>query len=89
MSLDPKQGSSTISGGLDSREKWCPPCELFFRNLEEAHEDGNGKLSQVVRVQERGEPKSGTGFMFDWAMGTVVHTCNYMKGLYGEAKRVC
>ena len=62
----------------------CPPCELLFRNLERAGEDN--KLSQVVRVQERGEPKSGTGMMFDWATGTLMHTCNYLKHFFGEKR---
>lgn len=63
-------------------EERCPPCELFFRKLEGTGD--NGKLTQVVRVQERGEPKSGTGFMFDWATGALMRTCNYLQRLYGE-----
>ena len=59
----------------------CVPCELFFSNLEINEE--NGLLSQVVRVQERGEPKSGTGMMFDWAAGALVQTCNYLQQLFG------
>ena len=60
----------------------CPPCELFFTKLEDT--GGNGKLSQFVAVQERGEPKSGTGFMYFWAIATFIKTCDYLKGLYGE-----
>lgn len=64
-------------------EDLCPPCELFFRKLEENKE--TGKLTQVVTVQERGEPKSGTGLMLDWATGALDHTCLYLQLLYGEA----
>lgn len=59
----------------------CVPCELFFSNLERNEE--NGLLSQVVRIQERGEPKSGTGMMFDWAAGALVQTCDYLQQLFG------
>ena len=67
-------------------EEGCPPCELFFRKLEQQGE--NGKLSQVVKVQERGEPKSGTGFMFDWATGALIQTCRYLQGLFGKLRRL-
>lgn len=61
--------------------EWCPPCEIFFTKLEKNAE--TGKLNQVVRVQERGEPKSGTGMIFDWATGALDETCNYLKRFYG------
>lgn len=64
-------------------EEWCPPCDFFFRRLEENEE--TGKLSQIVSVQERGEPKSGTGLMMDWATGALDHTCVYLQHQYGEA----
>lgn len=74
--------------GLHKEEEACPPCELLFRNLEPTGSDG--KLSQVVRVQERGEPKSGTGMMFDWATGGLVRTCEYLQFLFGEETcRLC
>lgn len=64
-----------------NHENKCPPCELFFRKLESTGE--NGKLVQDVKVQERGEPKSGTSFMYDWATGTLIRTCDYMQYLFG------
>ena len=63
-----------------SQEK-CPPCELFFRKLEATGEDG--KLVQEVKVQQRGEPKSGTSFMYDWATATLLRTCDYLNYLFG------
>lgn len=66
----------------DAAEDGCLPCEMFFRKLERTGE--HGKLSGVVRVQERGEPKSGTGFMFDWATGGLMRTCHYLQGLFGK-----
>lgn len=67
----------------EPREELCPPCELFFRKLERNKE--SGKLTQAVRVQERGEPKSGTSLMLDWATGALDQTCIYLQQLYGEA----
>lgn len=75
--------ADTPSVEQEPGEEWCPPCEFFFSKLEENEE--NGKLTQVVRVQERGEPKSGTGMMFDWATGALYETCNYLQRFYGEA----
>lgn len=75
--------SQTLRNGLAEHiEDPCPPCELLFGKLEKTGRDG--KLSQEVRVQERGEPKSGTGFMYFWASATLLHTCGYLKGLFGE-----
>lgn len=60
----------------------CPPCELLFSKLEKGGE--HGKLTQDVMVQERGEPKSGTGFMYFWATATLIRTCGYLDELFGE-----
>ena len=60
----------------------CPPCELFFRKLESSAT--SGKLVQDVKVQQRGEPKSGTSFMYDWATATLIRTCDYLNQLFGE-----
>ena len=67
---------------VQTEEEACPPCELLFRQLESTGK--NGKLTQDVRVQERGEPKSGTGMMFDWGTGALVRTCDYLRDLFGE-----
>ncbi|CAN0305282.1 unnamed protein product, partial [Scytosiphon promiscuus] len=42
----------------------CPPCEDLFLKLEAG---ADGRLSQSIEMQERGEPKSGTGMMGIWA----------------------
>ena len=60
----------------------CPPCELLFSKLEDTGR--NGKLSQFVTVQERGEPKSGTGLVYFWAIASFMKTCKYLGNLYGE-----
>lgn len=65
----------------DEPSDGCPPCNLFFTRLE-LGEDGS--RVQHVEVQERGEPRSGTGSMFDWAGESIIHTCNYLKQLFGE-----
>lgn len=60
----------------------CPPCELLFSKLNNV--GGSGKLTQEVKVQVRGEPKSGTGFMYFWATATLLRTCRYLQDLFGE-----
>ena len=67
-------------------EETCPPCELLFTKLED--KGGDGRLTQHVKVQERGEPKSGTGLMYFWAIATFTKTCDYLKRLYGEERSV-
>ena len=67
-------------------EYLCPPCELLFSKLERT--GSNGKLAQDVRVQERGEPKSGTGLSYDWARAALLHACDYLEELFGKKQRV-
>lgn len=43
---------------------------------------GGGKGVQHVKVQERGQPKSGTSFSMEWAAETLYHACDYLNGLY-------
>ena len=62
-------------------DELCLPCELFFRKLERAE---NGKLSRTIKVQLRGEPKSGTGIMYDWATAALMRACDYLQVLFGE-----
>lgn len=74
--------SGVLAVNEEHDEEFCPPCENFFRKLERNEE--NGLLSQVVKVQERGEPKSGTAMMFDWATGALVRTCSHLQTLFGK-----
>lgn len=60
----------------------CPPCDLLFSKLETS--ESGGKLSQFVKVQERGEPKSGTGIMYSWATAALIHACDYLQEVFGE-----
>lgn len=80
--LSSSQNDMRLDTGVHTEEEACPPCEILFRNLEKSAT--TGKLSQVTRVQERGEPKSGTGVMFDWASGTLIRTCAYLQHFFGE-----
>lgn len=66
----------------DNIEEPCLPCEVLFSKLERTGVDG--KLSQDVRVQERGEPKSGTGVSYFWAAAALTHACDYLQELFGE-----
>lgn len=65
----------------------CPTsCELVFEKLGEGingSPSGNRSI-QHVEVQERGEPKSGTTFMYQWAMAALSRTCVYLRKAYGE-----
>ncbi|CAN0056471.1 unnamed protein product [Scytosiphon promiscuus] len=61
----------------------CPEsCSGMFTKLEEGP-DGEG-LVQKVEMQQRGEPKSGTGFMFEWASAALAQTCLYLMKAYGR-----
>lgn len=66
----------------EATDELCLPCESFFRKLERVEE--NGKLSRNLKVQLRGEPKSGTGIMFDWATAAMMRACDHLQLLYGE-----
>ena len=75
--------ADSIRGEVGSAEEVvCPPCDFLFSKLEPS--ENGGKLVQNVKIQERGEPKSGTGFMFSWAGGTLVRTCRYLQSAFGE-----
>lgn len=61
----------------------CPSnCGLLFGRLKNGTE-GTGKF-QHVEVQERGEPKSGTTFMYEWGSGALAHSCAYLQRAYGR-----
>ncbi|CAM9750308.1 unnamed protein product, partial [Ectocarpus sp. 6 AP-2014] len=59
----------------------CLQCEELFSKLQDAPD---GKLRQNSVLQLRGEPKSGTSFMYIWATGVLEHTCEHLRGMYGS-----
>lgn len=73
-------------------EESCPPCDLLFGKLEEKGRSsstywsrrGQRQRIQHVEVEERGEPKSGTGVIFEWAMSVLSHTCRYLESAFGR-----
>lgn len=85
------QGRSSLPGSKDAAEtvevqtslnKACPEsCEDIFPLLQPAV---RGKI-QNVDIQVRGEPKSGTGMMAEWAWGSLAHACLYLERLYGKS----
>ena len=79
-SLGPPQVVEGV-GKVVPKERICLPCDSIFSKLE--HSGKGGKLFQKVQVRERGEPKSGTGFMFSWAGGALVRTCRYLQWAFG------
>lgn len=60
----------------------CPPCDMIFSKL---LPNAAGERVQNVKVQERGEPKSGTSFSMEWAAETLYHVCDYLDGLFGNS----
>ncbi|CAM9702439.1 unnamed protein product [Ectocarpus sp. 4 AP-2014] len=59
----------------------CVPCEWLFSKLEEGPD---GFLRQDLQLQLRGEPKSGTHFMYSLAAGVIHHTCMELQAMYGS-----
>lgn len=67
---------------LDSQD--CPAnCHDLFGKLDDWQSGSRGSV-QHVEVQERGEPKSGTGFMYEWASGALGHSCAFLQRAYGK-----
>lgn len=63
----------------------CVPCESLFRRLEVDPSQPPGlDMVQHVEVVQRGEPKSGTGGMFEWATGSLYHVCQHLNQHYGR-----
>eukprot|EP00752_Nemacystus_decipiens_P005100 g4628.t1 len=61
---------------------YCPPCDALFSKLDGSPDAG--RLVQRVEMQMRGEPKSGTTFMFHWAHGAMVHACDLLNLSFGS-----
>ncbi|CAN0161921.1 unnamed protein product [Ascophyllum nodosum] len=60
----------------------CPTnCEDLFSKLQDGPD---GRKTQSVRLQVRGEPKSGTGMTQEWSWGALAHSCLYLQRLYGR-----
>lgn len=60
------------------RPHFCPRprrCDLLFSRLEDGPQGDSDARVQHVEVQERGEPKSGTGMLFEWTTGDLVYSC--------------
>lgn len=67
------------------RPHFCPRrCDLLFARLEDGPQGDSGARVQHVEVQERGEPKSGTGMLFEWATGALAYSCIYLQKAYGR-----
>lgn len=72
----------TVAADSQFDDDSCPPCDLIFSKVLDY---GQGVRRQYVDLMERGEPKSGTGFMFEWAGGCLEHACDYFKEMFGES----
>eukprot|EP00903_Cladosiphon_okamuranus_P015388 g14213.t1 len=63
---------------LESLE--CIPCEAVFRKVGETEV---GAKVHNITVQIRGEPKSGTTFMYEWAANALMVVCGHIERMYG------
>lgn len=78
----PFLSSSYVAGASQGDVTTCPPCDMHFGKLGISPE---GKGVQDVSLMERGEPKSGTGFMFEWGVEALLRACDYLRELYGDS----
>ena len=65
---------------LDPVEE-CLPCVDLFSKLEAGPD---GRLSQVIEMQQRGEPKSGTTMMGIRAKLILRGACQLLGAMYGD-----
>eukprot|EP00752_Nemacystus_decipiens_P008641 g7715.t1 len=75
----------TVQDGIHGPEEQleslrCIPCDAMFRKVEETQ---RGTKVQNVNVQIRGEPKSGTTFMYEWAANALMVACGHIESMYG------
>lgn len=63
-------------------QPFCPSGKLLFAEFDRSSH-GMDRSRHIVML-ERGELKSGTGFMFDWAANSLFHACEYLKEVFGE-----
>lgn len=54
-----------------------------FGKLDDGQSVSRGRV-QHVEVQEGGEPKSGTGFMYEWTTGALRYSCMNLPRAYGK-----
>lgn len=59
----------------------CLPCDILFSTLDY---DSNRSRVQVVKLQERGKPKSWATYMFEWAGDRLKHACEYQTKHFGD-----
>lgn len=71
----------TCSFFADSNREDCPTCDALFPLVETTP---SGERVGVVHYQQRGEPKSGTGVVFDWATKAISEACSYLNHYFGE-----
>ena len=65
----------------------CPQhCEDLFSKMTDKLAGKRGKIQEIT-IMERGEPKSGTGFMMGKGTEALAHFCHYLQRAYG--KRSC
>lgn len=57
----------------------CPPCDLIF-----AGSQPSTGAFRHLDIKVRGEPKSGTGFMLEWAASALFHARDYLRDTFGE-----
>lgn len=79
-SLLPKIEARALSAAAKSSTE-CIPCDVLFSELRSTD---SGRRVQEVQMQLRGEPKSGTGFIHQWASGMLYHACEFLQRSFGK-----
>ncbi|CAM9983186.1 unnamed protein product [Ectocarpus sp. 12 AP-2014] len=80
---------ANVAGGLELSLEPSPSthdglylqCEELFSKLQGTPD---GRLRQHSQLQLRGEPKSGTSFVYQWARRVLEHTCEHLQAMYGS-----
>eukprot|EP00903_Cladosiphon_okamuranus_P020051 g18417.t1 len=73
--------ATAANPGLEDDPAECPRCVDLFSKLESGPD---GRLSQMVEIQQRAAPKSGSTMMGNRANGVLRGTCDWLNSLYGS-----
>lgn len=75
-------GTANLAASQSYLQEPCPEkCSALFGKLETTP---FGEQVQDIVINQRGEPKSGTSFMFEWGQGSLIHACDFLQSLYGR-----
>lgn len=73
--------TSQLERFLATESDECPTCDALFTQIRVS---ADGQRIQDTVLQVRGEPKSGTTFMFAWVRAMLKFTCFRFNHAFGE-----